>query len=76
MCPSKMLAKRGTTKVQQDEDGPRPDGGQQRRINHGRDDVVAQVVARALEFGQALEDDGQRAGGFARAHHVDVELGK
>ena len=45
-------------------------------IDHGGNDVVAQVVAGALEFGQALEDHRQRAGGFARPHHVDVELGK
>src|SRR5262249_38456102 len=39
-----------------------------------RDDVVAQLIAGALEFGEALEDDRQRARRFSGTHHVDVEV--
>ena len=47
---------------------------EQRRIGHRRDDIAAQIVARALEFGEPLEYHCQRAAGFACADHVDVQL--
>ena len=45
-------------------------------INHGADDVAAQIVAGAFEFRETLEDQRERTGGFTGAHHVDVQLGK
>src|ERR1017187_10293650 len=59
---------------EQEHDGSEAHAGQQDGVNHRRNDVVAQVVAGALELGQAFEDDGERAGGFAGADHVGVEI--
>ena len=45
-----------------------------RRIGHRRNDIAAQIVARAFEFRKAFEYHGQRSTGFARADHVDVQF--
>jgi hypothetical protein len=58
--------------VEKHEDGSDADQGQQRWIDHGADDVAAQIVAGALKLGQAFENGRERARSFARADHINV----
>src|SRR5207244_3267354 len=45
-------------------------------VDQRADNVATEIVARALELGQTFEDLGKRAGGFAGADHIDIQLGE
>ena len=62
--------------IHQHQNGREAHQRKQRRVHHGPDNVVAQLIARALEFRQPLKNLRQRARRLARAHHIDVELGE
>ena len=58
----KICAKRGTTKFSSTKIDADAHQRQQAGINQRADDVAAQIVAGALEFGQPLENLRQRPG--------------
>ncbi len=72
---SKIVANRGTTKFRMTKIDPGPDAGEQRGVNHRRNNVASQLIARPLEFGQAFENLPEAARSFSRPHHVDVKIG-
>ena len=47
---------------------------EQPRVGHGRDDVSAQLVPRALKFGQPVEDGCERSAGLSGANHIHVQV--
>ena len=62
--------------VQQHHDRRQTHQQQQGRVNHGRNNVAAQFIARAFEFREAVEHGCERSAGFSGADHVHEEVGE
>ncbi len=46
-----------------------------RRVNHGRDDLVLDLLGLFLEIGETTKRDIENTARLTSAHHVDVEAG-